>query len=222
MGTVNYVPRAEKDFLDWVVALLRNLANYLTKFNFPEAVFLRLEAEKNDFAQKLEIATQSGTRTSVTVRDKNTARKLLEKDMRLAVNEFLRYNSALTDGDRERLGLTIYKTTRTPTPVAETYPEFYLDSHTHRRLIIHFYDWRTVNLKAKPPGQHAAEIRWAICDVPPKNVGDLTNTSFTTRTPFTLEFDEYQRGKTLYFALRWENTRGLPGPWSDIKAAVIP
>jgi hypothetical protein len=31
-----------------------------------------------------------------------------------------------------------------------------------------------------------------------------------------------QRGKTVYFALRWENTRGEKGPWSEIMSAIIP
>ncbi|MDR2362267.1 MAG: hypothetical protein LBD91_06005 [Prevotellaceae bacterium] len=29
-------------------------------------------------------------------------------------------------------------------------------------------------------------------------------------------------GKTVYFALRWENTRGEKGPWSDIMSATVP
>lgn len=38
----------------------------------------------------------------------------------------------------------------------------------------------------------------------------------------TLTFDENQRGKTVYFALRWENTRGEKGPWSQIVSSIIP
>jgi hypothetical protein len=30
------------------------------------------------------------------------------------------------------------------------------------------------------------------------------------------------RGKKLYFALRWENTRGEKGPWSEIHSTIIP
>jgi len=28
-------------------------------------------------------------------------------------------------------------------------------------------------------------------------------------------------GKTAYYALRWENTRGETGPWSDVVSATI-
>ncbi|AHF94767.1 hypothetical protein OPIT5_26275 [Opitutaceae bacterium TAV5] len=53
-------------------------------------------------------------------------------------------------------------------------------------------------------------------------LNDLTRSGFDTRSPFTLNFDENQRGKTVYFALRWENTRGDKGPWSPITHAVVP
>jgi hypothetical protein len=53
-------------------------------------------------------------------------------------------------------------------------------------------------------------------------VEDLIHSAFDTRSPFTLSFDENQRGKTVYFCLRWENTRGEKGPWSEIVSGIIP
>jgi hypothetical protein len=43
-----------------------------------------------------------------------------------------------------------------------------------------------------------------------------------TRTPYTFPFEYDQRGQTVYFALRWENTRGEKGPWSEIHSTIIP
>jgi hypothetical protein len=37
-----------------------------------------------------------------------------------------------------------------------------------------------------------------------------------------LEFEGHDRGKTLWYAARWENTRGLKGPWSPIESVIIP
>ncbi|MDR2292639.1 MAG: hypothetical protein LBE11_04100 [Prevotellaceae bacterium] len=128
----------------------------------------------------------------------------------------------VTDEDRDGLGIPIYKTTRTPAPVATTYPDFDVDSSVIRRLTIHFYDSGSRKSKAKPAGQHGAEIRWAILDAPPVSIGDLIRSSFDTHTPFTFEFDENQRGLTVYFCLCWENTRGEKGPWSEIISAVVP
>jgi hypothetical protein len=50
----------------------------------------------------------------------------------------------------------------------------------------------------------------------------LSYSEFNTKPPFTLSFHGEQRGKTVYFALRWENTTGEKGPWSEIENAIIP
>jgi hypothetical protein len=76
--------------------------------------------------------------------------------------------------------------------------------------------------RAKPPGQHGAEIRWAVLEVAPTVLDDLSHSSFDTRSPFTLTFDENQRGQALYYCLCWENTRGEKGPYSPIEKAIIP
>ncbi|MDR0667435.1 MAG: hypothetical protein LBF90_02305 [Prevotellaceae bacterium] len=89
------------------------------------------------------------------------------------------------------------------------------------RVIIHFRNADSDH-KAKPHGVHGAEIRWGLLDVRPTDVSELPNSSFDTRTPFTLDFEGHDRHKTLYFALRWENTTGEKGPWNDIQAAVVP
>jgi hypothetical protein len=135
---------------------------------------------------------------------------------------FLRESPLVTDDDLNSMGLPKRSSGRTPAPVATTYPDFDVDSSVIRRLTIHFYDQGSKKSKAKPAGQHGAEIRWAILPAPPTTLGDLINSSFDTHTPFTLSFDENQRGQTVYFCLCWENTRGEKGPWSEIVSAIIP
>ncbi|MDR2586431.1 MAG: hypothetical protein LBC84_09510 [Prevotellaceae bacterium] len=43
-----------------------------------------------------------------------------------------------------------------------------------------------------------------------------------SRRPFTLHFDETERGKTVQVALAWQNERGIRGAWSEYKSAIIP
>ena len=89
-----------------------------------------------------------------------------------------------------------------------------------RRLTIHFRDSESTSA-AKPKGVHGAEIKWLIADEKP-HVEDLQNSSFDTRTPYTLEFSDAQRGKTVWLSLRWENTRGEKGPWCEMISAIVP
>jgi hypothetical protein len=49
-----------------------------------------------------------------------------------------------------------------------------------------------------------------------------THSVFDTRTPMKLVFSGEQRGKSLYFAMRWENNMGEKGLWNDIISTIIP
>ncbi|MDR3132801.1 MAG: hypothetical protein LBU42_02105 [Prevotellaceae bacterium] len=86
---------------------------------------------------------------------------------------------------------------------------------------IHFRDSGS-DKKAKPPGVHGAEMVFAVSDTLLTNHDDLHNSLFDTHTPFHLTFPDSQRGKTVYFALRWENSRGEKGPWNTIQNIIIP
>jgi hypothetical protein len=133
----------------------------------------------------------------------------------------LESNPLVTDDDRRSVGIVIRDTSRTPVKPPKTYPEFIIDTSIIRCLIILFWDLGSKS-KAKPRGVHGAEICWVILDRPPLSVDELVHSNFSTRSPFKLTFDETDRGKTVYFCLRWESTRGEKGPWSEIVMAIIP
>ena len=149
--------------------------------------------------------------------------KVFREAYRQLYTGFLKTSPLVTDEDLAAMHLPArHSGGGTPAPVAATYPDYDIDSGTIRRLTIHFFDQGKKKTKAKPAGQHGAEIVWAILEAPPADVGSLTHSSFDTHTPLTLEFAEHERGKTVYFCLRWENTRGEKGPWSEILSAFIP
>ena len=221
MNNSDFLPTKEGELLQWVINFLTALGKILERIGFPNAVYQQLEDLKNTFEAKYGIAVAPETRTKAAVQEKNSAREVLKKTLRQSIAEYLTRNHLLTDADRDNLGLPIHKTGRTPARIATTYPDFDIDSGTIRRLTIHFYDQGSKS-KAKPDGQHGVEILWAISDTPILNVEDLIHSAFDTRSPFTLNFQGEERGKTVYFCLCWENTRGEKGPWSEIQSAIIP
>lgn len=218
----HYLPRKDREFLAWVVNFLKYLFPSLAKFNFPESEYDTLTAQRDDFAQKLELAEEPATRTKPAVQAKNTSRKLLEKTIQQDVKEFLMFNRAVTDEERDNLGLPIYKTTRTPSKVAGESPDMDVDSSTIGHIGIHFFEKGSRHRKGKPEGQHGVEIAWVVSDVRPTRWDELTHSAIDTNSPYVLAFENDQRGKTLHFALRWENTRGEKGPWSEISTVIIP
>ena len=220
MRTKDFIPRKDNDFLNWVVNFLAILASILPRIEFPAEVHARLTTLLNTFRTKLGIADAPATRTSVTVQEKKDARNALEKETRQAVREHLTYNHLLTDADRESLGLPIHKTTRDAAPVATTYPWVQVIVNLIRHLTFDFGGEETS--KAKPEGQHGMELAGHIGGEKPANVRALKLSYFDTHTPLVIEFEEEDRGKTFWYAVRWENTTGQKGPWSDIRSALIP
>ncbi|MDR2922710.1 MAG: hypothetical protein LBU85_05150, partial [Treponema sp.] len=119
------------------------------------------------------------------------------------------------------LGLPLHDTTRTPHVTVTEEVDFVLEIQGIRQVHVRFWVKGQSNT-AKPAGYDGAVLDWGILDAPPAEPEDLTSHTMASRTPHTLQFTEEDRGKTVYIALRWQNERGITGPWSDIKSTIIP
>ncbi|MDR3236630.1 MAG: hypothetical protein LBT48_07930 [Prevotellaceae bacterium] len=216
----DFVPRSERLFLNWLTVVVHYLKNRYSAWGVPESAQQHVEALLASYAAAFGIADNPQTHTPAATIAKQEARRAAESGIRALLKAYVTYNPLVTDEDRRCMELPIHKTTRSRVSVPTTMPFFEIDSSVIRRLIIHFFDQNT--RKAKPAGVHGAEIRWALRDAPAVDVEDLVNSSFDTRTPFMLDFKGHERGKTVYFCLCWENTRGEKGPWSEIVSAIIP
>ena len=177
---------------------------------------------QTEFQNKYYVAENPATRTSAAVLAKNEARTAYEKALRQIIKAYITYNPAVSDEDRKLMALPIHKPGRTPSPKADKSPDVDTDTSVPGRVTIHFFDKDSGHKKSKPAGQHGSEIAWIISDTPPTRWDELLHSNIDTNSPFTLIFENDQRGKNLYFALRWENTRGEKGPWTEIQNAIIP
>ncbi|MDR0428152.1 MAG: hypothetical protein LBH12_06065 [Dysgonamonadaceae bacterium] len=217
----DFIPENDEKFLVW----LKNLTAYISQkyetWNIPVAEIHPLNAQTAAFETALHAAMNPATRTKAAVQAKNDTRNTVKSTIRMFLKAYVTYNRAVTDSDRDNMNLPIHKKGRTPAPIPKGYPFFRIDSSVIRRLSIYFYD--SANEKRrKPEGVHGAEIRWGFSDVPVVEPEKLIYSGFDTASPYTIEFTGEDRGRTVYIALRWENTRGEKGPWSEIYNSIIP
>jgi hypothetical protein len=152
---------------------------------------------------------------------KTEQRNAYEKLLRILVKN-LQSNVHVTHDDLRAMGIVVPASTKTPAPVAGKAPDSDTDTSVIGRLSIHFFEKEGNHKKRKPEGQHGAEIRWSLSEKPVTRWDELLHSEIDTNSPFVLRFENDQRGLTVYFALRWENTRGEKGPWSEIQSAIIP
>jgi hypothetical protein len=158
--------------------------------------------------------------TPVDTAAKKDVKNAGEKLVRSFVNRYLRY-PPVTDGDRIAMGIPNRRGWRTHLQAPGSRPEFGLFVKDIRCIGIRFWD-KERSTRAKPHGAAGALICWAILDAPPKSIKDLVFSELATRTPYFLRFDDADRGKWVYIALRWQNTKGEKGPSSGIKSTVVP
>jgi len=217
----DFIPSNDGKFEEWAKILLNYLESRLVEFGIQQDKFDDLKQLYDVFSQKYKVASNPETRTSGSIISKTESRKLFEKNARVFVKAYLAYNPSVLDEDRENMGLTVRKTTRTKLTDPVTVPSGSVETPYAATVRINFRDKNGIH-KSKPPGIHGCDVCWAILESPPEDWSQLTHSSFHTTTPVDLTFTGYERGQTLYFALRWENNRGQKGHWSEIQSAVIP
>jgi hypothetical protein len=89
------------------------------------------------------------------------------------------------------------------------------------RHTVSFTDETTPSSKAKPDGVMGCEIWVKVGKQQPTDPSQLQFLGTDTRTPYVAEYGGGEAGKAAHYMLRWVNTKGEQGPWSQTVSATI-
>jgi hypothetical protein len=217
----DYIPHSDADFNNWQSNLITIVGENITLWGILADDYATLTAKQVIWTPAYAKANNRQNRTSADVRAKDDAREELKDEIRGFVQQWLANNSKVTDSDRERIGLHVKSTSRTPVPTPTTIPIGMVDFSVRLQHTISFADESTPRSKAKPEGVHGCEIWIKVDGDAPKDASEMTYLATATRTPYITTFEGSQVGKTIYYWLRWVNTRGKYGPWSHTVSAMI-
>lgn len=212
------MPRPDKDFYEWQSNFVTYAETHGGEMKIPQEGITSLKAPQQRYETAFK-KCEDPNRGKLDIAEKHDARDAYEKEIRAFTKGYL-YSPSVSDGHRRSMGISDPKNPA-PVPAPTTYPEAEADTATLRQVAIHYHDKGSTH-RAKPHGVHGAELRWILSDTPVTDVAELINAEFDTASPFTLSFQGHERGKTLYYALRWESTRGEKGPWGEIYTAIVP
>jgi hypothetical protein len=161
---------------------------------------------------------------------KDAARAALEKEVRPVTN-FVQGYPKTTNADRATIGITVRDTSKTPAPTPATRPLVSVDPAARLTHELRLVDEGSPTRRGKPPGVSGAEVWVKLVDrpaagqpAPTDPIGDPKTFSFltmTTRPTLRTDFRAAVGGKAAVNMLRWVNTRGEKGPWSDIATATV-
>ncbi|MDR1864910.1 MAG: hypothetical protein LBR08_04990 [Bacteroidales bacterium] len=217
----DYLYRSNEKFAAQVRVLYDTAKKRAFDWGIGDAELAEWEPELLAFEAAFALSENPATRTVVSIKARQSARDALEPKLRRFVQGRLVRNVLVSAADLFSMELPVKDAVASPLPDPSTCPEYKADSGTIRRLILYFRD-KGSQRRGKPYGVQGVEIRWAIRDEPPADTEDLMRSEFATRSPHVFEFRESERGKTVYFCMRWQNRRGAKGPFGEIMSAFVP
>lgn len=215
----DYIPANAAQFRNFAENLISYVQKKATAWtNIPGPRITELQEKYNQFL--ILFNNTQGPHTSAQNLARREAQKESVRVIRAFVNQFLRF-PPVTNVDRAEMGIHNHDTIRTDHTVVTEAVDFVIHLSKIRELVVDFWI-QGMDHKAKPQGYDGAVIIWDIRDTQPGNPDELKFHTMASRTPFTLHFEETDRGKTVFIALAWQNERGILGQWSAYKSAIVP
>lgn len=132
----------------------------------------------------------------------------------------LQASPQVTDAERAGLGITVRQE---PTPIGPptTSPVCTIECGNRLQQTLRFADSATPTRKAKPAGAIGVEIWNKVGTAPPAGEADLRFVAVDTNSPYVMNFDSADGGKTNYVWMRWVSPTGERGPWGEQAQATI-
>ncbi len=222
----DYFPRPDGEFNAWQ----RNFNDYVNA-NLPALGLsgpdvAQLNAARGEWDATLAAHTSAHAAAGAARQSKDAARAALTAATRTLVAR-LQSSPQVDDPERRSMGLTVRDTVRTPSPLPVTRPRVRVETPARLRHVLHFADESSFTRSGKPPGVRGVQIWVKLVQPqnglaqPPAGPSELSFVAAATRTPYALDFGGGDANKVAHYMLRWENTRGETGPWSETASATI-
>lgn len=216
----DYLPAGDADFTNWVRNFLSYANANLAALTLVAADLTPLTTAEDDWQTALDKHVAAQAQAQGARQTKDDARAKLEFLVRPLVGR-LQTTPAMSEAHRASLGVSLRSTTRRDAETPTTRPVVTIDTSQRLRHTISFVDELTPTVRAKPPGVAGCEVWVKVGGATPVDPSELHYLATDTRTPYTAEFEGDDGGKMAYYMLRWVNTRGERGPWSQTVAATI-
>jgi hypothetical protein len=216
----DYIPGGDADFNTWQDNFINNLNTNKADFGLTTADLAPLIATQTDWTNAYDRHVAARAAAAGATQAKLDTRDTFEAALR-SMAKRVQTHTGTTDRHRAQLGLNLQPDTHAPTGVPTSRPVFQIDTSQRLRHTISFSDESTPNSRAKPAGVMGCEIWSKISETAPTDPSQLKFLGLDTSTPYLVQFTGDEAGKTAYYMLRWVNSKGEQGPWSQTASATI-
>ena len=220
----DYIPRSDNDFLAWANNFAAYAIAHLVELGIAPPDIDTISVGLTDFDAKLTANATAQQAAQSARQAKDDSRDSLESAIRQLVRQ-LQASSAVNDTERASLGITVPDTIKTVAIGGiSTRPIGAVDTSQRLRHEIKFTDEATPTSRAKPDGVMGCEIWVKVLptgEAAPVGDDGLSFVTLDTASPYTVEYDGADGGKTAHYMLRWVKKNGDKGPWSETVSATI-
>ena len=216
----DWIPDPDGDFDTWV-------ANFVTVVTAAPANYGLTAAQVAPLAGLLAawVAALADQEAKLNAAQAATdAKELAKAALKALVRELagiIQSIKTVADAAKLAAGVPVHDTTKTPVPPPATAPIGHVEIKNRLEHIMHFFDTDTPTSKRKPAGVRGCQIWMKIGGAAPTSEDEMQFVISDPKTPHEIKFQAGDAGKTVYYWLRWENTKGIPGPWSAVVSATI-
>ncbi|HDZ68948.1 MAG TPA: hypothetical protein ENH43_00810 [Phycisphaerales bacterium] len=220
----DYIPGSDTGFQAWVDNFVTYANTHLAELGIGLPDIIPISTAQTDFDTKISDNVTAQQAAQSARQAKDASRDTLESLIRALVRQ-LQASGDVDDAERAALGITVPDTIKTTaTGGISTRPIGSVDTSQRLRHEIRFVDEATPTSRAKPQGVMGCEI-WvkvtAQGEAPPADPDELSFVTLDTASPYTVEYDGADGGKTAHYMLRWVKTGSNKGPWSETISATI-
>jgi hypothetical protein len=234
VAQTDFLPRPDNELNNFAAHMAAVIATDPALYGSTPAQSGELSAAAAAYASALATVNEPGTRTRVTVAEKDSARAVLVPLLRAAARR-ARAQSGLSAAQLQAMGLP----QRTPavqrSPAPQSMPTLYLAAIGGRRHELRLVDSQAHTRKALPRGAAGAQVFYFVTDYRQPGISpgaaddrtiptDLSRWRFAglaTKSDFTVHYDAEDIGKTAHLRAVWFNRKGETGPASDEITAMI-
>ncbi|MBI9015961.1 MAG: hypothetical protein JEZ07_01745 [Phycisphaerae bacterium] len=218
----DYIPRGDAEFQLWLQNFTAYANEHLADLGLETADIAPIINDLAAFANAMDTHIAARQAAQAARQTKNAARTQAESAARALVRQ-LQASPVVDNTEKTALGITVPGQNHHSGGI-ETRPIGSVDTSQRLRHEIRFVDEATPTRRAKPAGVMGCEI-WVKVSVPgdPAPIGpdELSFVTLDTASPYIVEYDGADGGKTAHYMLRWVKTNGQKGPWSETVSATI-
>lgn len=218
MMATDYIPQGDADFDVWQQNFYAYVNAHLPELGLSAADLAPLTASQANWQTAYSSHISAQAQAYGARQGKDTARD----DFESLTRQFVRRVQSLpgvTDAQRAQMSITVPRE-RSATGAPQTRPVTSVNTEQRLRHTVNFVDETTPTSRARPEGVTGCEI-WNRVGDAPTGPSQMTYLGTDTRTPYVAEYDEQDAGRTAYYMLRWINSKGETGPWSQTISATI-